>query len=212
MADLKEQEKAYQLHLAGVPKSQISGLVGLTSDEIDDATWVRSHGRQLELDRLDKLWSTHYPKAMKGDDKSTQACLKILQQRKEVLIHWPKPPTTEVEKAEELGTTETIQTAFRILAGGTVHAARALIDVAKHGKSETARVLASAAILDRSGLGVKQDITIRSVPTDFDPSAQIDDETMDPAAIVLKRLEILRLAHETEQETIIDAELVDPVE
>lgn len=212
MANLQEMDKAYQLHLAGVSRSQIIGLVQLTPDEIDEATWVRSSGRTLELDRLDKLWATHYPKAMKGDDKSTQACLKILQQRKEILVHWPKPPVTEVEKQEELGTPETIQTAFRILAGGTVHAARALIDVAKHGKSETAKVLAASAILDRAGLGVKQDITIRGIPTDFDPAAQMDDDSMDPAAIVLKRLEILNQVHESEQELIIDAELVEPVE
>jgi hypothetical protein len=41
--------------------------------------------RQVELQRLDELWSSVYPLALKGHLKSVETCLKIMQRRAKLL-------------------------------------------------------------------------------------------------------------------------------
>lgn len=88
-----------------------------------------------------------------------------------------------------LGGPEQIQTAWQLLAGGAPKAAKALIAIASHGKSEIARVQASSAILDRVGLIGKPEVQIAVVPQQFLEQGASSPESL--VEIVRKRLEVL---------------------
>lgn len=87
--------------------------------------------------------------------------------------------------AEDFGkSVESIRSAWAILAGGSPIAAQALVDIAAHGKSEMARVLASNAVLDRVGIAPKQEMTFRVIPTGDDGITQ----QLSPAQVIRNRL------------------------
>jgi hypothetical protein len=81
-----------------------------------------------------------------------------------------------------------VQEAFRILAGGSVNAAIALLDVIDNSESDSARVQASQALLDRVGLSARQQLSVtHSIPVEFrDPLSA--GETQDPSLVIARRL------------------------
>lgn len=88
-----------------------------------------------------------------------------------------------------MGGPEQVQTAWQLLAGGAPKAAKALIAIASHGKSELARVQASAAILDRVGLGPKPETVIQIIPQQFLEQGLSSPESL--VDTVRKRLAVL---------------------
>jgi hypothetical protein len=115
-------------------------------------------------------------------------------------------------QGEYLGGPVDIQKAWRKLAGGSPEAADVLMDVAKYGRSEIARVTAASRWLSIVGLGEKSEVngTIRVIPQEFteDDSAgeiPVSDQ-------IRKRLAEQKAAFEQrhqEEMGIIDAEIVD---
>ena len=112
------------------------------------------------------------------------------------------------------GGPEHIQKAWRRLAGGAEAAVIALLEVAETSESDTARVMASKAILDRVGLGGAPEIVVQTVPAEFDRAASGTDHTP-PSVAVYKRLQSLRdasrmqEARDTEDGDIIEATIVE---
>lgn len=96
---------------------------------------------------------------------------------------------TEVEKSKLGGPIE-VQTAWKVLAGGSPVAAQALVDIAAKGKSETARVMASTAILDRVGLAPPKEVHYRVVPVEMEDHPTIGQ--LSPAEVIRKRLKDLQ--------------------
>lgn len=107
-----------------------------------------------------------------------------------------------------------IQEAWRRLAGGAPAAVQALLDVAANSESDTARVMASKAILDRVGLGAAPEIVVATVPAEFDRSAGGTEHTP-PSVLIHQRLAELRkasqekYAEETGDPDVIEATLVE---
>lgn len=105
-----------------------------------------------------------------------------------------------------------IQDAWRVLAGGAPHASRALVHIAKRGRSEAARVAASKTILEMVGFGGRDVIPVRVVPAEFDPTATGDDGRTPAAQIVRERMaQLAAPAYESDEPDIVvvDAEIVD---
>lgn len=86
-----------------------------------------------------------------------------------------------------------IQEAWRRLAGGAPAAVKALLDVAENSESDTARVMAAKAVLDRVGLGAGPEIVVQTVPAEFDRAAS-SSEHVPPSVTVQRRLQQLREA------------------
>lgn len=106
------------------------------------------------------------------------------------------PDDTGTKLPTALGGPDEIQTAWKILAGGSPVAAAALVEIAEHGKSELARVQASTAILDRVGLATPKErpsVTFAVIPKEFD-SVGIGAQQLDPAEVVRSRLKELAQA------------------
>jgi len=120
----------------------------------------------------------------------------------------------ELGESRKRGGPSDVQEAFRILAGGSVNAAIALLDVIDNSESDGARVQAAQALLDRVGLSARQQIDHHhSIPVEFrDPLNA--GETQDPSLVIMRRLAELsapRPADYMEEDDVIDAVLV-PVE
>lgn len=124
----------------------------------------------------------------------------------------------ELGAARKRGGPSDVQEAFRILAGGSVNAAIALLDVIDHSESDAARVQASQALLDRVGLSARQQLSVtHSIPVEFrDPLSA--GETQDPSIVIARRLMELGAPRQAdftpptmEEDGIVDAVLV-PVE
>jgi hypothetical protein len=122
----------------------------------------------------------------------------------------------ELGQGRKRGGPSDVQEAFRILAGGSVNAAIALLDVIDNSESDGARVQAAQALLDRVGLSARQQIDHRhSIPTEFrDPLSA--GETIDPHIIIARRLAELGAPRAVdllmEEDGIVDAVLVpEPV-
>lgn len=125
------------------------------------------------------------------------------------------------------GTPVEIQTAWKILAGGSPVAAAALVDIADHGKSEIARVQASTAILDRVGLATpkeRPEVHFTVIPHEMEEHPAVG--VLTPAEVIRSRLKELSgptaaliagkqdavyAAMQGQDDEIVDAEIV-PVE
>lgn len=123
--------------------------------------------------------------------------------------------STELGESRKRGGPSDVQEAFRILAGGSVNAAIALLDVIDHSESDGARVQAAQALLDRVGLSARQQLSVtHSIPVEFrDPLSA--GETQDPSLVIARRLAELaapKVADFTppdmEEDGIVDAVLV----
>lgn len=105
-----------------------------------------------------------------------------------------------------------IQEAWRRLAGGAPAAVRALLDVAENSESDTARVMAAKAVLDRVGLGAAPEIVVATVPSEFDRAAAGSEHTP-PSVTVARRLQQLREASRQPMDDtdgdVIEAVIVD---
>lgn len=107
-----------------------------------------------------------------------------------------------------------IQEAWRRLAGGAPAAVQALLDVAGNSESDTARVMAAKAILDRVGLGAAPEIVVQTVPAEYDRAAGGTEHTP-PSVLVQQRLQALRdasrmqYAEETGDPEIVEATIVE---
>lgn len=114
----------------------------------------------------------------------------------------------------DFGGPQHIQEAWRRLAGGAPAAVKALLDVAENSESDTARVMASKAILDRIGLGAAPEIVVQAVPVEYDRSAGVSEHTP-PSVLVQQRLQALRdaskmqYADDTGDPDIIEATIVE---
>lgn len=118
-----------------------------------------------------------------------------------------------------VGKPEDIHAAWRTLAGGAQTAAETLIDVAENSLSDSARVAASTAILDRVGLQARQTLEISAIPDEF-RRTDVGDIAMNQGDIIRRRLQELRASAEAtaaiagsdyanEDDTVIDAVLVE---
>lgn len=100
-----------------------------------------------------------------------------------------------------LGGPQQIQQAWQTLAGGAPTAARALIHIARHGKSEVARVQAAQAILDRVGLATRPDTVVQVIPSQFVETTDIGPSPVDQ---IRERLAVLAQAgNQTVEGTVI---------
>lgn len=117
------------------------------------------------------------------------------------------------------GKPEDIHAAWRTLAGGAQVAAETLIDVAENSLSDSARVQASTAILDRVGLQARQELHISAVPAEFRQD-DTNDTALSQGDIVRRRLAELKAAanaqkelaaagYDNEDDIIVDAVLVE---
>jgi hypothetical protein len=119
--------------------------------------------------------------------------------------------STELGKGRKRGGPSDVQEAFRILAGGSVNAAIALLDVIDNSESDGARVQAAQALLDRVGLSARQQLSVtHSIPVEFrDPLSS--GEIQDPSLVIARRLAELSAPRTVDLETepeIVDAVLV----
>jgi hypothetical protein len=109
------------------------------------------------------------------------------------------------------GTPGDIQDAWRVMAAGAPRVAEVLVEIAEDASAPAgARVAASTAILDRVGLGAKQDIRIQAVPSEFDENLTLETGGITPADMVRKRLMELAVVSQErarEEDEIIDAVL-----
>jgi hypothetical protein len=121
----------------------------------------------------------------------------------------------ELGENRKRGGPSDVQEAFRILAGGSVNAAIALLDVIDHSESDGARVQAAQALLDRVGLSARQQLSVtHSIPVEFrDPLSA--GETQDPSLVIARRLAELAAPKVTdfappdmEEDDVVDAVLV----
>lgn len=120
----------------------------------------------------------------------------------------------ELGTARKRGGPSDVQEAFRILAGGSVNAAIALLDVIDNSESDGARVQAAQALLDRVGLSARQQLSVtHSIPVEFrDPLSS--GEIQDPSLIIARRLAELSAPRavdlmEGPEPEIVDAILVE---
>lgn len=114
-------------------------------------------------------------------------------------------------KDSAYGGPENIQNAWRRLAGGAEVAAKALIEIARTGESELARVQASQAILNRVGLQTNSDITVRVIPAEYDALGPSDSHAL-PSTIIRERMAALRAGRKDpvqDEDVIVEAELVE---
>lgn len=91
------------------------------------------------------------------------------------------------------GGPDDIQTAWKILAGGSPVAAAALVEIAEHGKSEIARVQAAQAVLDRVGLATPKErpsVVFSVIPKEFNEIG-IGAQQLSPAEVIRDRLAAL---------------------
>lgn len=91
------------------------------------------------------------------------------------------------------GGPDDIQTAWKILAGGSPVAAAALVHIAEHGKSEIARVQASQAVLDRVGLATPKErpsVVFSVIPQEFN-EVGVGAQHLSPAEVIRDRLAAL---------------------
>lgn len=121
----------------------------------------------------------------------------------------------ELKENRKRGGPSDVQEAFRILAGGSVNAAIALLDVIDHSESDGARVQAAQALLDRVGLSARQQLSVtHSIPVEFrDPMNA--GEAQDPSIVIARRLMELGAprkedfaAPDMEEDGIVDAEII----
>jgi len=108
----------------------------------------------------------------------------------------------------EFGGPQHIQEAWRRLAGGAPAAVKALLDVAENSESDTARVMASKAILDRIGLGAAPEIVVQTVPAEYDRAAG-GTEHVPPSVLVHQRLAALRKASQEQYEEAGDPDIIE---
>lgn len=157
-------DRAWTLFMAGASFQQVAEVLDIEPDEVQElvdyavnevATARKSDAEPLEpddlleLERLNSLWRVVYPKAVKGDLDAQSMCMRISGARKEVhrrTQHVAVPDPKDVPPAVS------VRTAWQILAGGAPAVAQSLLDIAVHGKTESSRVTASVAVLDRSGI------------------------------------------------------------
>lgn len=117
---------------------------------------------------------------------------------------------TELGEPRKRGGPSDVQEAFRILAGGSVNAAIALLDVIDNSESDGARVQAAQALLDRVGLSARQQLSVtHSIPVEFrDPLSS--GEIQDPSLVIARRLAELAAPRVVDLEPeIVDAVLVE---
>jgi hypothetical protein len=119
-------------------------------------------------------------------------------------------PRAELDRSQFGGPSD-IQDAWRLLAGGAVIAAQALIDVAENGTGSP-KVAAAIAILKMDGLGADQ-VTFRVMPAEYDAAASTDDGRVDQAKIIRDRLDLIRQRSlapiEDDEDEVVDAVIVE---
>jgi hypothetical protein len=117
---------------------------------------------------------------------------------------------TELGKSRKRGGPSDVQEAFRILAGGSVNAAIALLDVIDNSESDGARVQAAQALLDRVGLSARQQIDHHhSLPPEWNPLSS--GEVVNPSEIIARRLAELAAPRAVDLMDGPEPEIVDAV-
>lgn len=126
-AEIRER-RAVQLKIAGLTYQQIAdtpvgdGLVDEDGDPITlyataTGAWdavqrsLKKHAaeftesldelRTLELERLDALFRAHSPKALKGDDKATNQCLRIMEARRKYVGGLEAPQKVQMDVSSD---------------------------------------------------------------------------------------------------------------
>jgi hypothetical protein len=211
VASPTKQEQAMSLHLAGAPPEQIGKALGLSEVAVRTAVDTQLAARQpgtpaddaLELERLSALWRGIYAKAVGGDKEAVALALRIGAYRNELQARTrtrrgaddpaPEPPAEQTSSAS-------IRTAWSILAGNAPHVAQVLVDIARYSPTDSVRVPAAIAILDRVGIGrvERSEVAIHLLD-----SSVANDPGADGAALVRQRLAALRARSAA---TVIDAE------
>lgn len=99
------------------------------------------------------------------------------------------------------GGPQDVQEAFRILAAGAPSAARALIEVIEESDSDTARVTAATALLDRMGISARQQLDVRHVvPDDFREKTALEE--VDSSITIKRRLLELKSAQQIQEQIL----------
>ena len=105
------------------------------------------------------------------------------------------------------GGPDDIQTAWRMLAGSAPDAVAALHRIATTSENDSAAVAAANSILNRTGLTTNQEVTVRTVPAEYDQVGPTDAH-VPPSEVIARRLAELAAADEVLEGEIIEADIV----
>jgi hypothetical protein len=135
---------------------------------------------------LNELWKIVYTKAASGDAEAGSLALRLLQWRNDLAERRSMLPTPRQQTKET--PVQVVRRAATTLGYGSVHAANALIQIARYGRSESARTAASKAILDRVGLAGAQRLEVSYLQ-----EAQDDDAAAPPNPLTILKDRLQRM-------------------
>lgn len=170
-------DEALQFHLAGVGVGQIAVRLNIAEADVPAVIAAQlaarhpadADGAVVEVERMLALWRTAYTQGIAGDLDATRLALQISQHLTELRSHAPR-------QAPPVNPGVGIRTAWTTLATGAADAAASLLEIARSGRSETARIAAAAALLSRVGITEKVEVaaSVRMYATSLDdtPAAE----------------------------------------
>lgn len=176
-------------------RQQIADVLGVAPSEVESAV---DNAMKDDISALDAIKQAVYLKAITGDEAAQALTPKIV----ELVTDFHRASKMYVEPVDNSGNTspyQAIKNSATLLALGSQVAVATLIQVARHSKSDNARVAASTAILNRTGLGP----TERSEVIMVNPDASQDGNGPTPADIIMARLK--KLKAQAEKYDTIDA-------
>lgn len=199
-------EQALQLFLAGVPAPQIAETlrvpVGEVAGAVSAALTTRQPGQApamgAEIERFTALWRKVYTEGVKGDLDAARLALQISQHLQELRSHADVQQPAATPGAG-------IRDAWSVLAFGAADAAASLVEVARSGRSEQARISAATALLSRVGITEKVEVaaSVRMYAAQLDEGA-VADAPQTAGDVIRQRLAML--AERDRQLSTIDAE------
>lgn len=117
--------------------------------------------------------------------------------------------------APKYGGPANIQRAWSRMAGESEDVAGVLVEIAKYGASEPARVAAATTLLKFVGFGNTDELRIRVVPSQYDEAATPGAGVVSARQVIENRMKLLREPAYNPDDAdpmIVDAEIVDPDE
>lgn len=169
--ELSKPDKEMVSRTLNVPEAEVVELI--------------ERGLKDDLTAVDSLWRMSYLKAMSTSDPETIKLSQAILAWRTELDDRLRGQVDETPPAVPETPGQTVRRAAGMIAGSTTVAVKTLERIARYGRSESARVAAARALLDRAGLAGAERIEVTWANEQPDAAGE---KLVSPLSVLLERL------------------------